>query len=94
MNIQGLKKEIIDVEVEDSVIVDSFLQIVKRKLPKQIRHLDLFVENGELFYWEETIGHNRDFEQTKVKNVYPDLIISDEIIKIVTFHDMVKKYKE
>jgi len=25
MNIQGLKKEIIDVEVEDSVIVDSFL---------------------------------------------------------------------
>lgn len=92
MIIKGLKKEITEVEVDDSVIKESYLLLIRRRLPFQIRNLDLFVENGELFFWNEVIGHNRDFEKTKVKDEYPDLKITNKIIKIVEFCDLVENF--
>ena len=80
MKINATRKEHLEVEVSDLEVFNAFLTLIRRKLPYG---LDLLAQNGELFFYEEVCGHNRDWETVQLKDRYPKTVVTKEMIALV-----------
>lgn len=84
MEIKGTKTEVVQIEVSNSDIINAFLKVLRRKLPLKLYLIDVRIDvDGRLYYVEEVIGHNRDFERKYVDVEYPEIKITDEELSYI-----------
>jgi len=94
MKISVSRKENLEVEVGDLEVFRAFLDLLSQKLPYGTRSLDLFIRCGELYFTEEVGGHNRDWETVRLKDRYPNLEITEGMMRLVKFRAEVKSFQD
>jgi len=93
MKIDVTRKENLEVEVGDFEVFNAFLELLRQKLPYGIRALDLFIRCGELYFTEEVCGH-RDWETVRLKDRFPNLEITEGMMRLVKFREEVKSFQD
>lgn len=86
-------KQLVEIDVEDQDVYESFLCLLKRKLPSSLAgYNDVFVRNDEIFVVEEYIGHNRDIYVLKLNDIKPKIEISDQDYKLIKLYSAVREF--
>lgn len=92
MKLNGIQK--VEVDVDSKQIFDAFLLLLKQSLPREFRNEDFYLTDGEIFFTEEVIGHNRDYEEVRLKDRYPTLVITEHHMKIVQLYCTISNMRE
>ena len=88
MKINVTKNEKLEVNVSDTEVFNTFLALIRQKLP---HGLDLYIKDGKLLFYE-MVGE-QDRQWVWLKDRHPDLIITQEMIKLVKFLAEVKTFR-
>ena len=88
MKINVTRNEKLEVDVSDTEVFNAFLALIRQKLP---HGLDLYIKDGKLLFYE-MVGE-QDRQWVWLKDRYPDLVITQETIKLVKFLAQVKTFR-